>query len=156
MENHNVTAKKESYLTENAQYLVTMDSIISCLTRCTRSTEPYFWTKSIVDKQEGSNVQIMHIFIDTFFSHFTARKKEPNIFTNHLNFLIAINAIITISRWTWNYAGRQTHLHELENLGQHSFCFGLFLTQKIVLNLKICLPNCRVKKQGWFSNWSTI
>lgn len=41
VENHNVTAKKESYLTENAQYLVTMDSIISCLTRCTRSTELY-------------------------------------------------------------------------------------------------------------------
>lgn len=41
VENHNVTAKEESYLTENAQYLVTMESIISRLTRCARSTEPY-------------------------------------------------------------------------------------------------------------------
>lgn len=76
MENHNVTAKKESYLTENAQYLVFMDSIISCLTRCTRTTEPYFSNKSIVDKQEGSNVQIMHIFIDTFFFPFHSEKKR--------------------------------------------------------------------------------
>lgn len=81
MENHNVTAKKESYLTENAQYLVTMDSIISCLTRCTRSTEPYFSNKSIVDKQEGSDVQIMHIFIDTFFFPISQREKKNLIFS---------------------------------------------------------------------------